>query len=141
MSPSTTALASRVLMLGIDGLSSSFLRAPLVTDNMPILSSLIEKSASGPLWSTFPPYTGPAVDQHHHGGGARTPRGVFGFTDRGGTPMFRRNRECPQVVGLRWEGGGPLDRLERADDSSPESNRRCDGFRYAGADPGDRIPL
>lgn len=105
VSPSTTALASRVLMLGIDGLSSSFLRAPVVTDNMPILSSLIEKSASGPLWSTFPPYTGPAWTSITTGVGPGR-HGVFGFTDRAGHPCSDATVSAPRLWDYVGKAGG-----------------------------------
>jgi predicted AlkP superfamily phosphohydrolase/phosphomutase len=78
-------LAKKALLLGIDGLSSDFLQAPLVADNSPNLTAFLKRCSAGSLWSTVPAYTAPAwtsittgVDPGRHG--------LFGFTDNEGRP-------------------------------------------------------
>lgn len=100
-----TTLAKRVLLLGIDGLSTSFMRAPVVSDNMPILRSLLETSASGPLRSTFPPYTGPAWTSITTGVGPGR-HGVFGFTDHAGRPCSDRTVSAPRLWDYVGAAGG-----------------------------------
>ncbi|MBA2274790.1 MAG: alkaline phosphatase family protein [Actinobacteria bacterium] len=102
---SPPTLAKRVLMLGIDGLSTSFMRAPVVADNMPILSSLFEASATGPLWSTFPPYTGPAWTSITTGVGPGR-HGVFGFTDHAGRPCSDTTVSVPRLWDYVGSAGG-----------------------------------
>ena len=91
-------------MLGLDGLSEEFLRAPFVHSSMPNLTSALDASARGRLASTIPPYTGPAwttittgVDPGRHG--------VFGFTDRDGRPVSASRVRIPRV----WDYIGSAD--------------------------------
>ena len=102
---SPTKSSPRVLLLGIDGLSTAFMDAPVVADSMPILRSLLEASATGPLWSTFPPYTGPAwtsittgVEPGRHG--------VFGFTDHAGRPCSDTTASAPRLWDYVGASGG-----------------------------------
>lgn len=97
--------AKRVVMLGIDGLSTSFMRAPVVSDNMPVLRSLLETSSTGPLWSTFPPYTGPAWTSITTGVGPGR-HGIFGFTDHAGRPCSDTTVSVPRLWDYVGAAGG-----------------------------------
>jgi predicted AlkP superfamily phosphohydrolase/phosphomutase len=97
--------ADRVLLLGIDGLSSAFVEAPLVSDSMPNLRDLLRQSCTGTLLSTTPPYTGPAwttittgVNPGRHG--------IFGFTDRAGHPVSDAKVAMPRIWDHVSEAGG-----------------------------------
>lgn len=98
-------LAKRVVMLGIDGLSEAFLRAPVVSDNMPVLSSFLETSSTGPLWSTFPPYTGPSWTSITTGVGPGR-HGIFGFTDHAGRPCSDATVGVPRLWDYVGAAGG-----------------------------------
>ena len=95
----------RVVMLGLDGLSQSFIDASLVQESMPNLQTLLRDSALGALKSTFPPYTAPAwtsittgVDPGRHG--------VFGFTDVNGRPIADPQVAAPRVWDYVGRAGG-----------------------------------
>jgi predicted AlkP superfamily phosphohydrolase/phosphomutase len=95
----------RVVLLGIDGLASSFLEAPLVAINMPNLRSLLRQATMGPLHSTLPAYTGPAwtsittgVNPGRHG--------VFGFTDSVGRPTSDSGVTAARIWDYVGQAGG-----------------------------------
>src|ERR687895_2703800 len=69
---------SKVLMLGLDGATYSVLDPAFEAGHMPKFKSLLDRSASGTLVSTIPPYTPPewtsiftGVNPGRHG--------IFGF--------------------------------------------------------------
>lgn len=99
------ARKGRVVMLGIDGLSWAFLDSPLVSGAMPNLKELFGSSASGPLMSTIPPYTGPAWTSITTGVGPGR-HGVFGFTDRAGHPLSDARVGAPRVWDYVGRAGG-----------------------------------
>ncbi|MFN2489106.1 MAG: alkaline phosphatase family protein [Actinomycetota bacterium] len=101
----STSSSRRVLLLGLDGLSSSFMAAPLVAASTPNLRALLEESSTGSLFSTMPAYTGPAwttittgVNPGRHG--------VFGFTDGDGRPISDARVAWPRVWDHVGEAGG-----------------------------------
>lgn len=57
---STTARAPRVLVIGLDGATFTWLRPLAASHRLPTLCALMESGASGTLESIIPPHTGPA---------------------------------------------------------------------------------
>ena len=100
-----SGLAGRSLMLGIDGLSSAFLRAPLVADHTPNLTAFLEQASTGSLWSTFPAYTAPAWTSITTGVGPGR-HGLFGFTDKDGRPASDQKVGAPRIWDYVGEAGG-----------------------------------
>ncbi|HXJ66825.1 MAG TPA: alkaline phosphatase family protein, partial [Actinomycetota bacterium] len=77
-SPGRTGKTATTVVIGLDGAAWSVLQPMLEAGTMPRLASLLDRSASGTLRSTFPPYTPPAwttaltgVNPGRHG--------IFGF--------------------------------------------------------------
>ncbi len=69
----------RVLMLGIDGATFSVLEPAFEAGHMPNLKALLDRSASGVLTSTVPPYTPPGWTSVFTGVNPGR-HGIFGFT-------------------------------------------------------------
>jgi predicted AlkP superfamily phosphohydrolase/phosphomutase len=57
---STTAHTPRVLVVGLDGATFTWLRPLAASNRLPTLCALMESGASGSLESIIPPHTGPA---------------------------------------------------------------------------------
>jgi predicted AlkP superfamily phosphohydrolase/phosphomutase len=70
---------SRVLLLGLDGVAYSVLDPAFEAGHMPNLRALLERSASGVLTSTVPPYTPPGWTSIFTGVNPGK-HGIFGFT-------------------------------------------------------------
>lgn len=70
---------SRVLMLGLDGMTFSVLEPAFEAGHMPKLKTLLERGASGVLTSTIPPYTPPGWTSIFTGVNPGK-HGIFGFT-------------------------------------------------------------
>lgn len=98
-------LGRRTLMLGVDGLSNAFLRAPLVADHTPNLTALLERCSMGPLWSTTPAYTAPAWTSITTGVSPGR-HGLFGFTDRDGRPASDQKVGAPRIWDYVSAAGG-----------------------------------
>jgi predicted AlkP superfamily phosphohydrolase/phosphomutase len=70
---------NRVLMLGLDGATYSVLDPAFEAGHMPKFKSLLDRSASGTLVSTIPPYTPPGWTSIFTGVNPGR-HGIFGFT-------------------------------------------------------------
>lgn len=70
---------SKVLLLGLDGVTYSMLDPAFAAGHMPNYRKLLERSASGVLTSTVPPYTPPGWTSIFTGVNPGT-HGIFGFT-------------------------------------------------------------
>jgi len=70
---------SRVLMLGLDGMTYNVMTPAFEAGHMPNLRALLERSASGVLTSTVPPYTPPGWTSIFTGVNPGK-HGIFGFT-------------------------------------------------------------
>ena len=75
MTPGT----QRVLMLGLDGMTFNVLEPAFEAGHMPNYRALLERSASGVLTSTVPPYTPPGWTSIFTGVNPGK-HGIFGFT-------------------------------------------------------------
>jgi predicted AlkP superfamily phosphohydrolase/phosphomutase len=70
---------SRVLMLGLDGITYNVLDPAFAAGHMPRYKALLDRSASGVLESTVPPYTPPGWTSIFTGVNPGK-HGIFGFT-------------------------------------------------------------
>ena len=70
---------SRVLLLGLDGVGFPMLEPAFEAGHMPRLKALLDRSASGVLTSTVPPYTPPGWTSIFTGVNPGR-HGIFGFT-------------------------------------------------------------
>ena len=70
---------NKVLMLGIDGATYAILDPAFEAGHMPNLKKLLDRSASGVLTSTVPPYTPPGWTSIFTGVNPGK-HGIFGFT-------------------------------------------------------------
>jgi predicted AlkP superfamily phosphohydrolase/phosphomutase len=70
---------SRVLLLGLDGITFSVLNPLFEAGHMPTLKTVLERGASGVLTSTIPPYTPPGWTSIFTGVNPGK-HGIFGFT-------------------------------------------------------------
>jgi predicted AlkP superfamily phosphohydrolase/phosphomutase len=70
---------SRVLLLGLDGMTFSVLNPAFAAGHMPNLEALLARGASGTLRSTIPPYTPPGWTSIFTGVNPGK-HGIFGFT-------------------------------------------------------------
>ncbi|MEA2451767.1 MAG: hypothetical protein QOG04_477 [Actinomycetota bacterium] len=70
---------TRVLLLGLDGVGFPMLEPAFDAGHMPHLKSLLDRSASGVLTSTIPPYTPPGWTSIFTGVNPGK-HGIFGFT-------------------------------------------------------------
>ena len=89
----------RLLFFGIDGADDGLVRRLVGEGRMPALGRLIERGASGPLRSTFPPHTAPAWTSIFTGVRPGE-HGIYQFWETQ-SPMYR-----PRVLGSgdwRWE--------------------------------------
>lgn len=101
----TSFNGSRVFMLGLDGLSRTFMQSPIVQESMPTLRTFLDRTRLGTLLSTVPPYTGPAWTTITSGLNPGK-HGVFGFTDRTGRPVSDRDVSAQRVWDRLGEVGG-----------------------------------
>jgi predicted AlkP superfamily phosphohydrolase/phosphomutase len=74
-----TQTKPRVLMLGLDGMTYNVMTPAFEAGHMPNLKALMERSASGVLTSTVPPYTPPGWTSVFTGVNPGR-HGIFGFT-------------------------------------------------------------
>jgi predicted AlkP superfamily phosphohydrolase/phosphomutase len=72
-------MVNRVLLLGMDGMTYSVLDPAFEAGRMPNLAALLDRSASGVLTSTVPPYTPPGWTSIFTGVNPGK-HGIFGFT-------------------------------------------------------------
>ena len=70
---------SKVLLLGLDGATSRILNPAFEAGHMPVFKALLDRSASGILASTHPPYTPPGWTSIFTGVNPGR-HGIFGFT-------------------------------------------------------------
>lgn len=70
---------SKVLLLGLDGVTYSILNPAFEAGHMPKYRTLLERGASGVLTSTVPPYTPPGWTSIFTGVNPGK-HGIFGFT-------------------------------------------------------------
>ena len=70
---------SKVLLLGIDGITYNVLDPAFEAGHMPNYKALLDRSASGYLTSTVPPYTPPGWTSIFTGVNPGK-HGIFGFT-------------------------------------------------------------
>jgi len=70
---------TKVLMLGLDGMSYSVMNPAFEAGHMPNFKSLLERGAAGILTSTIPPYTPPGWTSIFTGANPGR-HGIFGFT-------------------------------------------------------------
>lgn len=70
---------TRVLLLGLDGMTYSVLEPAFEAGHMPVFKRLLERGASGVLTSTVPPYTPPGWTSIFTGVNPGK-HGIFGFT-------------------------------------------------------------
>src|SRR5918997_3578564 len=69
----------RVLLLGLDGMTYNVLEPAFAAGHMPVFKALMDRSASGVLTSTVPPYTPPGWTSIFTGVNPGK-HGIFGFT-------------------------------------------------------------
>ena len=72
-------MSERVLLLGLDGVGFPMLEPAFAAGHMPNLERLLDRSASGVLTSTIPPYTPPGWTSIFTGVNPGK-HGIFGFT-------------------------------------------------------------
>jgi predicted AlkP superfamily phosphohydrolase/phosphomutase len=113
MPPATSevSVGSRILLLGLDGAAYSILTPAFEAGHMPALKELLDRSASGVLRSTVPPYTPPGWTSIFTGVNPGK-HGIIGFTDgnaqrRGGLVRLSRVR-APAIWDIANAQGAPM---------------------------------